>query len=100
MTTNQTPYSQAIQEYLDSCFAPDNKPDYNLRVNINFSVPQDLQFIDMGAEHINIYCYPNGRTYAVNSSHSEYMITHLVDSLEAALHLVKLVQNPILLPIY
>lgn len=95
LSAKQTPYLQSVKAYLNNCFSEkDYKPNYNLRIRKKLTVDERLNYNSWTTNKVTIACHPNNYTYAVSSSDNE--ITYIVDDLDAALHIVKLIQNPIL----
>jgi len=89
--------TQGIYQYLEDCF---NKlgltfdtPNQYFRVMENWSPDQDPLYLDMGAGQVTLYCYPNGKTYAVTGSQDGGTYTYVVQGLQAALFLVEYFAN-------
>jgi hypothetical protein len=97
MTNNNINYiqeeTQRVSQYLEDSFNKLNltfdTPDQYFRVMENWSPKQDPAYLDMGADEVTLYCYPNGKTYAVSGTQNHATCTYVVQGLQAALFLVQ-----------
>ncbi len=85
--------TQRVSQYLEDSFnklnLTFNTPDQYFRVMENWSPKQDPAYLDMGAGQVTLYCYPNGKTYAVTGTQDAGTYTYVVEGLQAALFLVQ-----------
>ena len=97
MTNNNINYiqeeTQRVSQYLEDSFNKLNltfdTPDQYFRVMESWSPSQDPAYLDMGADEVTLYCYPNGKTYAVSGTQNHATCTYVVQGLQAALFLVQ-----------